>query len=59
MYWVLHLGHNNPMQWVQAGGKSGWKDAQQKRTWGLLLDLQLAECEPAVCPGAQQHPGFY
>ena len=30
---VLHLGHNNPMQWYRLG-KSGWKAAWWKRTWG-------------------------
>jgi len=30
---VLHLGHNNPMQ--RCGlGRSSWKAAQRKRTWG-------------------------
>ncbi|KAK4807444.1 hypothetical protein QYF61_001995 [Mycteria americana] len=31
--WVLHLGHSNPMQCYRLG-KSGWKAARQRRTWG-------------------------
>ncbi|KAK4813789.1 hypothetical protein QYF61_026371 [Mycteria americana] len=33
---VLHLGHNNPVQ-RHSLGKSGWKAAQRKRTWGCWL----------------------
>ena len=41
-------------------GRHGLKDAWQKRTLGV--GRQLADHEPAVCPGGQEgqwHPGLY
>ena len=35
--WVLQLGCTNPTQWCIGLGKSGWKVAWKKRTWGVLL----------------------
>jgi len=55
--WVLHLGHNNPMQdWGRVAGKlpSG------KELGGV--GRQPAEHEPAVHPGGQEgqrRPGLY
>ncbi|GAB0203577.1 mitochondrial enolase superfamily member 1 [Grus japonensis] len=37
-HWVLHLGHNN----TSGLGKSGWKAAWWKRTWGWLVDSWLS-----------------
>jgi len=31
---VLHFGHNNPVQNAPDLGRSGWRAAWQKRTWG-------------------------
>ncbi|GAB0178454.1 hypothetical protein GRJ2_000310700 [Grus japonensis] len=58
--WVLHLGHNNPRQHYRPGGRVAGKLPDRKGSGGI--DRQLAEYEPAVCPGGQegqQHPGLY
>jgi len=40
-------------------GKTGWKAARWKMTWGCWL---TAEHEPAMCPGGQEgqrHPDLF
>ena len=58
--WVLHLGHNNSMQCHRLGEE--WLEICQGGKGPGGAGHQLAEHEPAVCPGGQegqQHPGLY
>ena len=56
---VLHFGHNNPRKPYRVGEE--WLEScLMERNLGVLI--QLAEYEPAVCPGgqeAQRYPGLY
>ncbi|PKU47048.1 rna-directed dna polymerase from mobile element jockey-like [Limosa lapponica baueri] len=57
--WVLHLGHNNPMQCYRLREEVG-KMPSEKGPGGF--GRQPPEYEPAVCPGGQevqQHPGLH
>jgi len=57
---VLHLGHNNPMQCYRRWGRLAGKLPSGKGSWGV--GQQLAQQEPAVCPGGQEsqwHPSLY
>ena len=57
---VLHLGHNNPHDMLQAWGGVAGKLPGGKGPWDA--GWQPAEYEPAVCPGGQEgqgHPGLY
>jgi len=51
-YQVLHLGHNNPMQCLQAWGEVAGK--LPSGTGPRVTHQQPAEHEPAVCPGGQE-----
>ena len=56
---VLHFGHNNPRCPPQAWGGVAGKLPDGKGPW--CPDGQVAEYEPAVCPGGQGgrwHPGL-
>ncbi|TRZ17703.1 hypothetical protein HGM15179_009421 [Zosterops borbonicus] len=54
-FWVLPLGHNNPLQHDRQG-QSGWKTAQQKRTWECWFTA--AEHEPGSAQGAKKANGI-
>jgi len=55
--WVLHFGHNNPMQCYRPGEEPQLPGGKGPGGAGR----QPAEHEPAVCPGGQEdqrHPGL-
>ncbi|TRZ24832.1 hypothetical protein HGM15179_002250 [Zosterops borbonicus] len=51
---VLHLGHNNPCS-ATGWGKSGWKVAHQKRSWGSWF---TTEHDPACAWVAKKSSAF-
>ncbi|RMC12569.1 hypothetical protein DUI87_10089 [Hirundo rustica rustica] len=53
--WVLPLGHNNPSQHYRLG-QSGWKDAQQQRSWECWSTA--AEHEPGSAQGDKEADGI-
>ncbi|RMB99623.1 hypothetical protein DUI87_23876 [Hirundo rustica rustica] len=57
-FWVLHFGHNNPLQCYRLGTE--WLDSAQAQR-DLAVLVTAAGREPAVCPGGQEgqwHPGL-